>query len=500
MVQEETRDKSSPGRRRSALRSGLVTGLAFLVLGGSGAAAAALLAQKFGRTAQTDGLLAGYAVYLVLAIAAQSFRLVVVPQLTRAVAAGRLAAETRAYGASLLLVAVPAVALAAAFRHPLGGAITGSLPHAAASTAARALPWFVASAFLQLLGGLCASALAAVDSYEVAAAATAAGGVAGLVFFVIFANAHGVVALAWGLALNGALALGIPLAVLGARGLLTGGEAAALEPLGRLWSLVQGAILPIAFQGFYLIALRLAAALGVGEVTSLSYAYVLGATLVTMTAFALGLVASAPLTRRGLDAESAVAHVVHSAWVSLTLVGAAAGIFAVVGGRIVQLVLGSAYGGDVGASLGRLVVELSPWMVVAATFYGLFPLVFVMDVRRVLVPLAIASVGVDVGVSYGFRSAWGLGGLAVALAVPTGLVVFVLLWELSRRALLDAALALARLSLVVAAAAVAGFWFASLVVGAVPAAVVGTTLYALLLLAARPLGLGEAWAYVRALH
>jgi hypothetical protein len=254
------------------------------------------------------------------------------------------------------------------------------------------------------------------------------------------------------------------------------------------------------FQAFYLVALRLAAELGVGEVTSLSYAYVLAATLVTVTAFALGLISSAPLTRRGLDAAGAVEHVVHSAWVSLTLVGAAAGVFAVVGGRIVHAVLGSAYAGDVGADLGRLIAELSPWMVVAAAFYGLFPLVFVLDVRRVLVWLSLAALALDVGVSYGFREAWGLTGLALALAVPTGFVVAVLLWEVSRRALLDAAFRLARLALVVGAAAVAGFWLAALVLDPVVAAVVGCVVYGLILLAARPLGLGEAWAYVRALH
>jgi hypothetical protein len=175
-------------------------------------------------------------------------------------------------------------------------------------------------------------------------------------------------------------------------------------------------------------------------------------------------------------------------------------VFAVVGGRLVESVLGSAYAGEVGASLGRLVVELSPWMILAATFYGLFPLVFVMGVRRVLVAVALVSLAVDVAVSYGFREAWGLGGIAFALAVPTALVVAVLLWEVSHRALRTGALALARLAVVVGAAAVGGFWLASLVVGPIAAAVLGTAIYALLLVAARPLGLGEAWAYVRALH
>src|SRR5439155_21557994 len=102
--------------------------------GGSAAAAAALLAQKFGRTAETDGLLAAYAVYLVLTVAAQAFRLVVLPRLERARAAGGLVAETRAYAISLLLLAVPATALVGLLASPLGDLITGSLPHVAAST------------------------------------------------------------------------------------------------------------------------------------------------------------------------------------------------------------------------------------------------------------------------------------------------------------------------------------------------------------------------------
>ena len=48
-----------------------------------------LLAHRFGRTAATDGFLAAYGVYMVLGLAAQSFRLVVVPVLTRAAPAGR---------------------------------------------------------------------------------------------------------------------------------------------------------------------------------------------------------------------------------------------------------------------------------------------------------------------------------------------------------------------------------------------------------------------------
>src|SRR6266571_1869626 len=73
-------------RTPSALRSGALTGLAQIVIALAAAGAGALLAHKFGRNAETDGFLAAYGVYLVLVLAAQAFRLVVVPDLTRAAA------------------------------------------------------------------------------------------------------------------------------------------------------------------------------------------------------------------------------------------------------------------------------------------------------------------------------------------------------------------------------------------------------------------------------
>ena len=68
---------------------------------------------------------------------------------------------------------------------------------------------------------------------------------------------------------------------------------------------MQGAAVPLALQGCYLLALRFSAQLGVGRVTSFSYAYLAAATLVTATAFSLSVISSAPLTRRGIDPEAA---------------------------------------------------------------------------------------------------------------------------------------------------------------------------------------------------
>src|SRR5438045_7004137 len=175
--------KPSVRRKPSALRSGMLTGLAQVVIAFAAAGAGALLAQKFGRTAETDGFLAAYGVYFVLVLAAQAFRMVVVPDLTRAAAEGRLGGEARAYAIAYLTLAVPASVLVAVFSGPLGNLITGNLPAPAGHTAARALAVLVPAAFVQLLAALAASALAALDSYGTAAGGFALGGISGLVVF-----------------------------------------------------------------------------------------------------------------------------------------------------------------------------------------------------------------------------------------------------------------------------------------------------------------------------
>jgi hypothetical protein len=467
----------------------------------SAAVAGAFLAQRFGRGPLTDGFLAAYGVYLVLVLGAQAFRLVVVPDLTRAAAEGRLGAETRSYALAFLTLAVPATAIAVALAGPLGDAITGSLPHRAATTAASALPWLVGAAFAQLLAALGASALAARDSYGVAAVGYASGAVAGLLLFVTLADGDRIVALAWGLALNGGVSVSVPLLGLVMRGSrVRGARPGVAEVPRRLWRLLSGAAVPLALQALYIVALRLAAGLGVGRVTSLSYAYLAAATLVTATASSLSLISSAPLTRRGLDPDSAAAHVVHAAWISLAVIAAAAGVFAVVGGKIVGAILGSKYSGEVGRELGRLVVELAPWMLAAVAFTVAFPLVFVLERGRVLVPLAVAAVAAHVPISLGLRAAFGLAGLALALALTTFLVLVVLLGTVSTRLLALAAAGLARPALVQAAVAAASFGLLSLVLPPIPAAASGLALYGAILVVLRPQGLRDAWAYVRALH
>jgi hypothetical protein len=487
-------------RTPSALRSGALTGLAQVVLALAAAGAGALLAQKFGRNAETDGFLGAYGVYLVLVLAAQAFRMVVVPDLTRAAAEGRLGAESRAYGLAFLALAVPVSVLVAVFSVPLGDLITGNLPPRAADIAGRALAILVPAAFVQLLAALAASALAAIDSYGTAAGGFALGGITGLAVFAALAGAKGIVALAWGLAANALVALAIPAVALLRKRALAGDAPHRFDVLPRLWRLLEGAAVPLALQGCYLLGLRFAAKLGVGSVTSFSYAYLAASTLVGATAFSLGLISSAPLTRRGLDPEAAGRHVVHAGWVSLALVGPATGVFALVGGRIVQFVLGDAYSGPVGRDLGHLVVYLSPWMIAWVGFSVTFPLVFVAGRRSVLVPLAFAGFGLCIPLGFGLRAAWGLPGIAIANGLATLVVMLGLMAAVSVRALGIAVLGLARLALAVGAATALAFGGLSLVLSPVPAALLGVLVYAAIVYAMRSLGLSDAWSYVRALH
>src|SRR5579864_366258 len=487
-------------RTPSALRSGALTGLAQIVIALAAAGAGALLAHKFGRTAETDGFLAAYGVYLVLVLAAQAFRLVVVPDLTRAAAEGRLGAESRAFALAFLALAVPASVLVAVFSRPLGNLVTGSLPPTSAHIAGRALEVLVPAAFGQLLAALAASALAAIDSYGTAAGGFAIGGVAGLVVFVVLADGHGIIALAWGLAANAVIAFTIPAVALVRKHALTGASLERVDVLPRLWHLLEGAAVPLALQGCYLLALRFAAKLGVGSVTTFSYAYLAASTLVGATAFSVGLISSAPLTRRGVDEEEAGRHVVHAAWVSLSLVGAAAGVFALVGGRIVQVVLGNAYSGQVGRNLGHLVAYLSPWMVAWVGFAVTFPLVFVAGKRTALMPLAVFGFAICVPLGLLLRSAWGLPGLAIAIGIATLVIALGLMRAISPRTLAIAAAGLARLALAVGGAAALAFGGLSLALSPAPAAALGVVVYALLIFSLRSLGLTAAWAYVRGLH
>ena len=103
-------------------------------------------------------------------------------------------------------------------------------------------------------------------------------------------------------------------------------------------------------------------------------------------------------------------------------------------------------------------------------------------------------------ITLGFRAAFGLDGIALALAVTTALVLVALTVAVSPRMLALSAAGLGRLVVGVGAVAAVSFGVLSAFLGDVPAAAAGLALYAAVLAAVRPRGLREAWSYVRALH
>ena len=476
-----------------------MTAASTVAMGAAAAATGILLARKFGRSAETDGFLAAYGVYLVFALTAQTLRIVLVPELTRAERDGRLFSETRSYFAAVLLVAIPVTLVVGVAPHPFAHGLTAGLPSIASNTAGRALPWLVGGGFAQVLAALAAAALAARGSYVVAAAGFAAGAVSALAVFLVLADAHGPVSLAWGLAAGSAVSLGLPLGALYGQGLArTLGRPS--RPLPRLARIVQIVSLPLALQGFYVLALRLAAGLHVGDVTSLSYAYIFAATVVAASASTLALISSAPLTRRGIDRGSAAAHILHAVWLSLVVVAASAAVFALAGARIVHLLLGDSFGGVAGHELGRTVVFLAPWMVASVALSITLPLLLVVERRAILPLIAAVALALHVLVSLGLRSALGIEGLALALGISTIAVLAALLAAVVGRELVPLAIGLAVPALSVSLLTAITFAIPAVLLSNAVAAGVGLLLYALVLLTVRPRPLRDAWAYVRALH
>ena len=476
----------------SGLATGLATGFAAL----AAAVAAVVLLQKFGRGAETDGLLAAYGAYLVLAIAASGSRLVLVTDLTRARGQGRLDQALRGYTLALTAVAIPAITLTVLLADEIARLIvvSGQARHIAAG----ALSWFVIAGFVQLYAALAASALAALDDYLTAAYAYGAGAFVTLGVFVALMDGHGPVALAWGSAAGGAAVLAPLMLALARRGSLRLGPSKGIAV--KLGKIAWGATLPLSLQFLYLISIRAASGLGKGEATTLAVAYLFASALVAATASSLALISSAPLTRRSTDAGEAAAHVVHSAWLSLSVVAAGAAVAVVGGEPVFSRLFGGTFSGQTGRELGLLIVYLVPWMVASVAIALAFPLLFVLERPRVLIPLALAAPFLQLLAAHALRAAFGLGGVVAALDLTTLATLLVLAGALSLNALAVVSRGLVLATLALGSAAAFAFVPAALLLPRLPAAAIGLGLYALVLVTARPRGLRAAWAYVRALH
>ena len=426
------------------------------------------------------------------------------PPLARAEQDRRLAGELAGYATALLVVSIPLVLAAEFAADPLGGLLTGNESVVAGSTAADALQWMVPAGVVYLFAGLAASGLAALDDYATAAAGFALGSATGLVFILARVEPDGIVAIAWGMMLTASVAL--------ARSSHRRWRYAHCarecpeRPFVRAArrcgvgsaSFAVGAALPIALQLLYVVSLPFAAKQGAGAATSFVYAYLAASALVTVTAGSLGLVTAVPLARTDVTVAETVRHVVSSSWFAFVFVAGAAGALAVAGGKVVSTILGSSYGGDVGADLGQVIVALSPWMIASIGVSVTFPLAFVAGRTRRLPWIAAGALVLQVPLAWVGSSLLDLDGLALALACSTLVVLVALLSELG--ALAGATRGLVGAALVIGSISVASFAPPALVLGALASAVVGLVIYVALLALVRPRALSLSWGYLRALR
>ncbi len=490
----------SPGL--GSLASGVLTAASLTVVTGVAATTGVVIAREFGRSGETDGLLAAYGVFIVISIAAHAIRLAVLPPLARARDEHRLAGELAGFAGALAIIAVPILLVAVLGAGWLAELLTGDESAIAQETAADALRWVVPAGVAHLFAALAASGLAALDDYGTAALGYAVGSLAGLTLILLRVEPDGIVAVAWGVALNGAIAMLVPLVALALRASRASMPVGAVRPTGpplrdRLATFAIGAALPLALQLLYVVCLAFAARLDTGAATSFVYGYLAGSALVAVTAGALAIVTSVPLARAAVGVSQTTAHVLATTWLALAFVGAAAGVLALAGGDLVEDVLGSAYGAEVGSDLSMLIVALSPWIVASIGVSVTFPLAFVVGRTRRLPAIAAAALALQVLLAWGAAAWLGLNGLALTLALTTLLVLVALLLELDVLAL--AARQLVTAVLVVVGVSLVAFIPPAAVLDSLQAAVLGLVLYVILLALVRPRGLATGWRYLRGL-
>jgi hypothetical protein len=486
-----------------SLATGAVTALALAVQTGLAAVVGVIIARDLGRTAETDGFFAAYGVFVVILLMGNAIRVTMLPSFARARTEGRLAAAVVSTGLLVGSIAAVLVVIAIAAAEPIADLLTGQGEALARSTAADALPWMVAAGGLQVLAGLAASALAALDDYVTAAIGFVSGSVAGLALILVLIDRHGVQAVAWGIALNGCIALLVPSLVLVVRGRAAGlsvgklGAGRTGPASSTLRLLLNGVALPLALQAIYLICLPPASREGEGAVTSLGYAYLFSSAVVAVTASSIGLVTAVPMTRAGLGEGRAARHIVASAWLGVVAIGLTAGVLALGGGTLIGGLLGPSYASATGAEIGRLVVLLSPWAVATVGISVTYPLLFVHGRGWWLPILAVAVIALQVPLARLGQMTLGLDGIALSLAITTGLILVVMLAALGSAKRVLAGLAVA--SSIVGAVALVAFLPPWALLDPVPGAVVGGMLFVGILAGFRPPPLLAAWRYLRAL-
>ena len=167
-----------------SLATGAVTALALAVQTGLAAVVGVIIARELGRTAETDGFFAAYGVFIVIVLIGNAIRVTMLPSFARARAERRLAGAVVSTRALRRAAGRTARRRRDRRRRAHRRALTGEGPELARSTRPRHSRGWSRPA-RQVLAGLAASALAALDDYATAAAGFVVGSIVGLALIVV---------------------------------------------------------------------------------------------------------------------------------------------------------------------------------------------------------------------------------------------------------------------------------------------------------------------------
>jgi peptidoglycan biosynthesis protein MviN/MurJ (putative lipid II flippase) len=394
---------------------------------GLGAVLALVVLFVFGKTAKTDGLFTAYAVYGVILMLAQSLRTTIVARLLETTP---MWTAFELYLGSVLaltvLVALPLVALGS----PLAELLTGSSTGDAHDTARTALWLFAIAGGAQLVAGLGAAALGALDRFVAASAAYLAAGVASIVGLAALAAPLDVtavpVAVAAGSVLNAALMI---------RGLLSAGWrprarlVTSMADLGRrLWTIFSGAALYAASQAIFVVSLALAARMSSGSATVYTYAFFAASFVVGASSGSAGIVLAAPLAQTWDRSPASLApHLATIVRLGATLILPVLGIAAVAGDDLAGVLFGSKFTtGDTHALAGSF-VALGGFMLAMLAITVPLLAAFALSRYPAVAAISIAALLFHTALSIAVAQTDRLELLAVAASVSTILMLVGLL-------------------------------------------------------------------------
>lgn len=388
-----------------------------------GAVLAILIAQLFGKDADTDAFFAAYGCYTVGLTFGGTFRLTAIPRL---VEDRDGSAATEMLGAVGLLVAgglIPMVLLAT----PLGGILVADDPNAVAPTALRIL-WIALAA--QVAASLLAAMLAVRGLFVALGLAMLFAGLVSLPLFLLTEGTAGVQAAAIAVAAGGLWQVAVSLFALRGSGWhpqrLTGGPRAAFARVGRQAGYLVAASAPfIGNTVAYVVCVAVASREGAGDATLFAYAFVLASILQGLTGNVSAQVRSPSVVAQADRTDRAAAA---SAWTlrfSLLLCGPVLIITWLVGAPLLGFILGGDFSdADITTVLVTLAC-LTGWLFASvASIFAIVELLARDELRRlavigiaqVAVTAVLAVVGADIAGVAGIGLALSLAQIAVAAA------------------------------------------------------------------------------------